>query len=51
MTLSPLDWAIIVVFRVGCLVAGIWMRRYSSHVDDFTVASREMDMHPGIASP
>jgi len=50
MTLSPLDLAIIVVYLVGCLAAGIWMRRYISHVDDFTVAGREMDVNLGIAS-
>ncbi|MBI3851969.1 MAG: sodium:solute symporter family protein [Verrucomicrobia bacterium] len=50
MTLAPLDWAIIVVYLVGCMVAGIWMRRYISHVDDFTVAGREVDVNLGIAS-
>ena len=50
MTLAPLDWAIIVVYLVGCMVAGIWMRRYVSRVDDFTVAGREVDVNLGIAS-
>ena len=50
MTLAPLDWAIIVIYLVGCMVAGLWMRRYISHVDDFTVAGRELDVNLGIAS-
>jgi len=32
------------------MVAGIWMRRYIAHVDDFTVAGREVDVNLGIAS-
>ena len=51
MTLAPLDWAIIVVYLVGCMVAGIWMRRYISHVDNFTVVEREVDVNLGITSP
>ncbi|HEY6166490.1 MAG TPA: sodium:solute symporter family protein [Verrucomicrobiae bacterium] len=50
MTLTPIDWLIIVVYLVGCMVAGIWMRRYVEGVDDFAVAGREMDVNLGIAS-
>jgi len=50
MTLYPIDWAIIVVYLVGCMVAGIWMRRYVRGVEDFAVAGREMDLNLGIAS-
>jgi SSS family solute:Na+ symporter len=32
------------------MVAGIWMRRYVSGVDDFTVAGREVDVNLGVAS-
>jgi len=39
------------VYLVGCLVAGFWMQRYNSHMDDFKVAGREVDVNPGIASP
>ena len=50
MTLHPIDWAIIVVYLLGCMIAGIWMRRYVRGVEDFAVAGREMDMNLGIAS-
>ena len=50
MTLTPIDWAIIAVYLVGCTVAGIWMRRYVRNVDDFAIAAREMDVSLGVAS-
>ncbi|MBN2216528.1 MAG: hypothetical protein JW719_04045 [Pirellulales bacterium] len=50
MTLSFGDWAIIVVYLIGCMGAGIWMRRYVKNVEDFAVAGREMDVYLGIAS-
>lgn len=50
MNLSPLDWFIIVAYLVGCMTAGIWMRRFVRRVEDFTVAGREMDVNLGIAS-
>lgn len=50
MVLTPLDWVIIVVYMLGCMVAGIWMRRYVRDVDDFAVAGREMDLNLGVAS-
>lgn len=50
MTLSPVDWIIIGVYLAGCIVAGVWMRRYVRGVDDFAVAGREMDLNLGIAS-
>jgi SSS family solute:Na+ symporter len=50
MTLTPLDWTIIVVYLGGCMVAGLWMRRYVRGVQDFAVAGREMDVNLGVAS-
>ena len=50
MTLTPIDWIIIVVYLVGCMAAGMWMRRYVRDVEDFAVAGREMDLNLGIAS-
>lgn len=50
MTLTPLDWAIIVVYLAGCLVAGLAMRRFVQGVEDFAVAGREMDVNLGTAS-
>lgn len=50
MFLSPIDWTIIAVYLVICTVAGIRMRRYVTNVDDFAVASREVESSLGIAS-
>ena len=50
MHLALIDWAIIVVYLVGCMAAGIWMRRYVRGVEDFAVAGRAMDLNLGIAS-
>ena len=50
MLLHPIDWVIIVVYLVGCVVAGVWMKRYVRGVEDFAVAGREMDLNLGIAS-
>src|SRR5258706_6817811 len=50
MHLALIDWLIIVVYFVGCMAAGIWMRRYVRGVEDFAVAGREMDLNLGIAS-
>src|SRR5436305_9639630 len=50
MHLALIDWLIIVVYLVGCMAAGIWMRRYVRGVEDFAVAGREMDLNLGIAS-
>ncbi len=50
MTLTPLDWIIIVVYLAGCVAAGVWMKRYVRGVEDFAVAGREMDVNLGIAS-
>jgi Na+/proline symporter len=50
MTLTPLDWLIIIVYLAGCMVAGLWMRRYVRGVEEFAVAGREMDVNLGIAS-
>jgi solute:Na+ symporter, SSS family len=50
MGLHAIDAVIVVVYLVGCMVAGLWMRRYVSHVDDFTIAGREVNVYLGIAS-
>ncbi len=50
MLLAPIDWIIIVVYMVGCVVAGVWMRRYVRNVEDFAVAGRAMDLNLGVAS-
>lgn len=50
MSLSPLDWLIIIAYLAGCLAAGLAMRRYVRGVEDFAVAGREMNVNLGIAS-
>ena len=50
MTLHPIDWIIIVGYVIGCLSAGLWMRRFIRGVDDFTIAGREVHVNLGIAS-
>jgi SSS family solute:Na+ symporter len=50
MALSPIDWIIVAVYMIGCIIAGMWMRRYVRGVDDFAVAGREMDVYLGVAS-
>ena len=50
MTLTALDWIIVTLYLVGCLVAGLWMRKFVRGVQDFAVAGREMDVNLGIAS-
>ncbi len=50
MTLETIDWIIIAIYLVGCIAAGVWMKRYVRGVTDFAVAGREMDLNLGIAS-
>jgi len=50
MHLTYLDWGIIVVYLVGCMSAGIWMKRFVHGVEDFAIAGRAMDLNLGIAS-
>src|SRR5689334_12414495 len=50
MHLHFIDWVIIVVYLVGCMAAGIWMRRYVHGLEDFALAGRAVDVNLGIAS-
>jgi SSS family solute:Na+ symporter len=50
MSLALIDWVLIVVYLIGCMAVGIWMRRFVHGVEDFAVAGREMDVNVGIAS-
>ncbi|MDO8542107.1 MAG: sodium:solute symporter family protein [Opitutaceae bacterium] len=50
MKLALIDWLIILVYLIGCLGAGLWMRKFVRGVEDFAVAGREMDVNLGIAS-
>ncbi len=44
------DGAIILFYIIGTLVAGLWVRRYVTKVDDYLVAGRKVDLYLGIAS-
>ncbi len=50
MTLTFIDWIIIAVYVTGCLLAGLWMRRFVRGVEDFVIAGREVHVNLGIAS-
>src|SRR4051812_14046224 len=50
MHLSWIDWVIIVTYLIGCMAAGVWMRRFVRGVEDFAIAGRAMDLNLGIAS-
>ena len=50
MTLTLIDWLIIILYLAGCMFAGLWMRRYVRNVEEFAIAGREMDVNLGIAS-
>lgn len=44
------DGSIVGLYLLGTLMAGLFVRRYVSRVDDFLVAGREMNVYLGIAS-
>jgi SSS family solute:Na+ symporter len=46
----PMDGAIVGVYLLATMVAGVLVRRYVSRVEDFLVAGREMKVYLGIAS-
>ncbi len=47
---SGLDWAIVAVYLVGTMFAGIAVRKFVGKVEHFLVAGREMGLSLGIAS-
>ncbi|GEM_PF-64766 len=50
MLLHPVDWAVIAVYLIGCVIAGVWMKRFVRGVEDFAIAGRQMDINLGVAS-
>lgn len=50
MTLTLVDWIIVVAYLVGCMTAGLWMRRYVRGVEEFAVAGRAVHVNLGITS-
>ncbi len=44
------DGSIVGLYLLATMVAGLWVRKYVSRVEDFIVAGREMNVYLGIAS-
>jgi len=47
---GAVDGAIVGLYLLGTMVAGVAVRRYVGRVEHFLLAGREMDVHLGIAS-
>jgi len=47
---TGLDWAIIVIYLVGSLVAGLYGKRYISGISEYLVAGRTVGVFVGIAT-
>lgn len=45
-----IDGPIVLVYLIGSIMAGLWLRRYVRKVDDFLVAGRNVNLYLGIAS-
>ena len=45
-----IDGSIVLLYLVGTISAGLWVRRYIQKLDDFLVAGRKVDLYLGIAS-
>lgn len=50
INLTLIDWIILAVYLIGCMGAGLWMRRFVKGVEDFAVAGRVVNTYLGIAS-
>ena len=44
------DGGIIVIYLIGTIAAGLYVRKYVKNVNDFLVADRSVDLYLGIAS-
>ena len=44
------DGSIVLVYLVGTVIAGLWLKKYIRKVDDFLVADRSVNVYLGIAS-
>lgn len=45
-----IDGPIVLVYLIGSILAGLWLRKYVRKVDDFLVAGRNVNLYLGIAS-
>ena len=50
MTLSAVDWIIVVSYVVGCATIGLLVKRYVHRVADFAVAGRSVGINMGVAA-
>lgn len=44
------DGPIILLYLIGTVSAGLWIRKYVHKVDDFLIAGRNVNIYLGIAS-
>ncbi|WP_190809706.1 sodium:solute symporter [Flagellimonas sp. S3867] len=44
------DGTIVLVYLIGTITAGLWVKRYIRNLNDFLVAGRSVDLYLGIAS-
>lgn len=47
---GPADWAIVIVFLVASVIAGMWAMRYIRDMEDYVVAGRSVRTYLGVAS-
>ena len=45
-----IDGTIVLVYLIGTISLGLFMRHFVKNVDDYLVAGRKLDLHLGIAS-
>lgn len=45
-----IDGSILVLYIIGTLTLGIWVRKYVQNVNDYLLAGRKVDLYLGIAS-
>jgi len=45
-----IDGSIVIIYLIGIIITGLWMRRFVHNVDDYLVAGRKVDLYLGIAS-
>jgi len=46
----PIDGTTVLLYLIGTVTAGMWVRKYVKGVDDFLVAGRNVNLYLGIAS-
>ncbi|MFK7979968.1 MAG: hypothetical protein AB8G86_08305 [Saprospiraceae bacterium] len=39
-----IDGSIVIIYLIGIIAAGLWMRRFVHNVDDYLVAGRKVDL-------